>query len=77
MRRIPDGTFVRSHGNLTVLLTQQEDGISSPVYGRMGSIAGAVLLSSSEDIIEVKIQVKCFIIFRFLFTLLWLYFSLF
>ncbi|PBK99448.1 hypothetical protein ARMGADRAFT_985075 [Armillaria gallica] len=57
MRRIPDGTFVRSHGNLTVLLTQQEDGISSPVYGRMGSIAGAVL-SSSEGIIEVKIQLE-------------------
>ncbi|KAK0446738.1 hypothetical protein EV421DRAFT_1733992 [Armillaria borealis] len=58
MGRIPDGTFVKSHGNLTVLLTQQEDGISSPVYGRMGSIVGAVLLSSSEDIIEVKIQLE-------------------
>ncbi|SJL03791.1 uncharacterized protein ARMOST_07148 [Armillaria ostoyae] len=55
---IPDGTFIRNHGNLTVLLTQQEDGILSPVYGRMGSIAGAVLLSSSEVIIEVKIQLE-------------------
>ncbi|KAK0217919.1 hypothetical protein IW262DRAFT_1495307 [Armillaria fumosa] len=56
--RIPDGTFIKNQGNLTVLLTQQEDGISSPVYGRMGSIAGAILLSSSEVIIEVKIQLE-------------------
>ncbi|KAK0467041.1 uncharacterized protein EV420DRAFT_662014 [Desarmillaria tabescens] len=62
--RVADGTFIRNRERLTVLLTQQEDGISSPVYGRMGNIAGAVLLSSSEDIIEVKIQVKChFIVF--------------
>ncbi|KAK0202612.1 hypothetical protein DFS33DRAFT_1384991 [Desarmillaria ectypa] len=67
--RIPDGTFIRNRGSLTVLLTYQEDGISSPVYGRMGSITGAVLLSSSEVIIEVKIQVKCHsIIFSFCST---------
>ncbi|KAK0188949.1 hypothetical protein F5146DRAFT_1225624 [Armillaria mellea] len=56
--RIPDGTFIKNQGNLTVLLMQQEDSISSPVYGRMGSIAGAILLSSSEGIIEVKIQLE-------------------
>lgn len=63
--RISDGSFIRNRGSLTVLLTQQEDGISSPVYGRMANITGAILLSSSEDIFEVKIQVKCFIIFSF------------
>ncbi|KAK0223715.1 hypothetical protein IW262DRAFT_1447533 [Armillaria fumosa] len=55
---IPTGTFLKHRGNVTVILTEQEDGIATPSYGRGGKIQGGILLERSEDISRVKLKIE-------------------
>ncbi len=56
--QIPSGTFLKHRGNVTVVLTEQEDGIATPSYGRGGKIQGGILLERPEDISHVKLKVR-------------------
>ncbi|SJL10153.1 uncharacterized protein ARMOST_13537 [Armillaria ostoyae] len=56
--QIPSGTFLKHRGNVTVVLTEQEDGIATPSYGRGGKIQGGILLERPEDISHVKLKIE-------------------
>ena len=56
-RPIPTGTFTRESKQITLLLTQQEDGAPLPTYGRKGTIRGVVFLKDTEDISTVTLKV--------------------
>ncbi|KAG7451594.1 uncharacterized protein BT62DRAFT_991108 [Guyanagaster necrorhizus] len=56
--QIPTGTFLKHRGNITVVLTEQEDGTATPSYGRGGNIQGGILLERPEDVCQVKIKVE-------------------
>ncbi|KAF8907759.1 hypothetical protein CPB85DRAFT_1223206 [Mucidula mucida] len=53
---VPDGIFVQKDGRVTVLLTGQETGVSSPSYGRQSTINGTVLLDKHDNVSRVKVN---------------------
>ncbi len=55
---VPDGIFVQKDGRVTVLLTGQETGVSSPSYGRQSTINGTVLLDKHDNVSRVKVNVN-------------------
>jgi hypothetical protein len=57
-RQIPTGTFTRQSKQISLLLTQQEDGAVLPTYGRKGTIRGVVFLKDTEDISTVTLKVS-------------------
>ncbi|KAK0202040.1 hypothetical protein DFS33DRAFT_1386328 [Desarmillaria ectypa] len=56
--RVPSGTFIKKRGSLTVVLTEQEDGTTSPAYGREADIHGALLLEKVDAILHVNIKIE-------------------
>ncbi|PBK97374.1 hypothetical protein ARMGADRAFT_1026912 [Armillaria gallica] len=56
--RVSSGTFIKKRGSLTVVLTEQEDDTTSPVYGREAAIHGALLLEKVDavQLVHVKIE---------------------
>ncbi|KAK0205244.1 hypothetical protein DFS33DRAFT_1259898 [Desarmillaria ectypa] len=56
--QIPSGTFLKHRGNITVVLTEQEDDIATPSYGRGGNIQGGILLERPEDVSQVKLRIE-------------------
>jgi hypothetical protein len=61
-RPIPDGTFTRENGRVSLLLTQQEDGALLPTYGRNATIRGVLFLKNTDKIFAVtlKVHMLCF-----------------
>ncbi|KAF9073476.1 hypothetical protein BDP27DRAFT_1215896 [Rhodocollybia butyracea] len=55
-RNRPTGTYTQKSGNTTVLLMNQEECLSMPVYGRQGTINGIIGLSSREAVAEVQVE---------------------
>ncbi|KAF9070773.1 hypothetical protein BDP27DRAFT_1419555 [Rhodocollybia butyracea] len=55
-RNRPTGTYTQKSGNTTVLLMNQEEGLSMPVYGRQGTVNGIIGLSSREAVAEVQVE---------------------
>ncbi|KAK0464230.1 uncharacterized protein EV420DRAFT_1637794 [Desarmillaria tabescens] len=56
--RVPSGTFIKKRGSLTVVLTEQEEDTTSPVYGREAAIHGALLLEKIDAILRVQIKIE-------------------
>ncbi|KAG7445716.1 uncharacterized protein BT62DRAFT_969440 [Guyanagaster necrorhizus] len=56
--RIPNGTFIKKRGSLTVVLTEQQDDNPSPAYGREAAIHGALLLEKVDMILSVDIKIE-------------------
>ncbi|KAG2009995.1 hypothetical protein CC2G_012856 [Coprinopsis cinerea AmutBmut pab1-1] len=52
------GTFIRKSGKTTIILTEQEDGSSTPAYGRHGVIDGVLLFEENELITEVEFEIE-------------------
>ncbi|KAJ4501294.1 hypothetical protein C8R41DRAFT_749020 [Lentinula lateritia] len=52
----PTGTYVHKAGDATVVLLDQEDGVSTPVYGRHAALSGIISLASCETVSEIKIK---------------------
>ena len=50
-------TFTRENRSVSLLLTQQENGVTLPTYGRNGTIRGVVFLKDTEDILAVTLKV--------------------
>lgn len=56
----PTGTFTKHTGDITILLSEQDQDADVPSYGRLGLLAGSISLDSSlkvEDIVEVVLKV--------------------
>ena len=53
----PTGTFVKKHGSVTVVLHDQEDGATTPTFGRRSKINGVLLLDKNEETSRVTVQV--------------------
>ncbi|KAF9028577.1 hypothetical protein BDZ89DRAFT_1092010 [Hymenopellis radicata] len=47
---VPNGIFIKKDGPVTVLLTGQETGVSSPSYGRQRTINGTLLLDKHDNV---------------------------
>ncbi|KAI5889261.1 uncharacterized protein SCHCODRAFT_02509664 [Schizophyllum commune H4-8] len=45
--RLPTGHFVRQYGSLSIVVYDQEEGVSTPTFGRRAVIRGYISLSSS------------------------------
>ncbi|KAK0441629.1 hypothetical protein EV421DRAFT_1711441 [Armillaria borealis] len=56
--RVSSGTFIKKRGRLTVVLTEQEDDTTSPVYGREAAIHGALLLEKVDAVQLVHIKIE-------------------
>ncbi|KAK0469272.1 uncharacterized protein EV420DRAFT_1258801 [Desarmillaria tabescens] len=56
--QIPSGTFMKHRGNITVVLTEQKDGIATPSYGRGGNIQGGLLLERPNDVSQAKLMIE-------------------
>ncbi|KAK0243951.1 hypothetical protein EDD85DRAFT_760245 [Armillaria nabsnona] len=56
--RVSSGTFIKKRGSLTVVLTEQEDDTTSPVYGREAAIHGALLLEKVDAVQLVHIKIE-------------------
>lgn len=56
-RPTPNGTFTREKGRVSVLLTEQEDGIALPTYSRNDSVRGVVFLKDTEGVAAVAVKV--------------------
>ncbi|KAK0455204.1 uncharacterized protein EV420DRAFT_1630181 [Desarmillaria tabescens] len=54
----PNGTFIKHQGNITVVLSGQEDGRSSPLYRRGETIEGSMLLERLDGVCKVKIKIE-------------------
>ncbi|KAF8823180.1 hypothetical protein HHX47_DHR10000253 [Lentinula edodes] len=55
------GTFTKHHGDVTVVLSEQDEDVDVPSYGRHGLLAGSIILDSSlkiEDIVAVVLKVE-------------------
>ena len=57
-RRIPTGTFQKCNSHIAILLPEQEDGASSPTYGRNAKIRGEVFMKDRVDIFAVTVKVR-------------------
>ena len=57
-RRIPTGTFQKCNSHIAILLPEQEDGASSPTYGRNARIRGEVFMKDRVDIFAVTVKVR-------------------
>lgn len=58
-RPTPDGTFVKAHKGITVVLAEQENGIAAPTYPRHATIRGDVILEeipSNLQMVSVKLE---------------------
>ncbi|THU86551.1 hypothetical protein K435DRAFT_363384 [Dendrothele bispora CBS 962.96] len=55
---LPTGIFVQKHEGVTIVLNNQEDGVSAPIYGRRSPVVGTLLFDDSESISEVTVQIK-------------------
>ncbi|KAF9010950.1 hypothetical protein BDZ89DRAFT_964217, partial [Hymenopellis radicata] len=53
---VPNGIFIKKDGPVTVLLTGQETGVSSPSYGRQRTINGTLLLDKHDNVSRVKVN---------------------
>lgn len=53
----PESTFIKQAGKITVVLHNQEENATTPSYGRGATVAGSVLLDSSDNICEVVLKV--------------------
>lgn len=60
------GTFLRKEGNLSVVLTEQEDGCVLPSYGRRAAINGAVFFERRDSVTSVQVKVVT-VIFLYVF----------
>ena len=56
-RSRPSGKFVHKVGSITVLLMDQEEGATVPVYGRQSIVNGIISLGSREVVSEVRVKV--------------------
>lgn len=45
--------FTRRAGKATIALTEQEDGTSTPTYGRAAAISGAISLENRQNVLKV------------------------
>ncbi|KAJ3731370.1 hypothetical protein DFJ43DRAFT_1079887 [Lentinula guzmanii] len=55
------GTFTKHSGDVTVVLSEQDEDANVPSYGRQGLLAGSIILDSSlktEDIVAVVLKVE-------------------
>ena len=57
-RRTPSGTYQKCNSHIAILLTEQEDGASSPTYSRNATIRGEVFMKDSDDIFAVTIKAR-------------------
>lgn len=59
-RRMPTGTFTKSNSRVTLFLSGQDDGASSPTYGRNGCIRGEVFVKDIDrkDLVAVTMKVR-------------------
>ncbi|KAJ4469264.1 hypothetical protein J3R30DRAFT_3409741 [Lentinula aciculospora] len=55
------GTFTKQYGDITVVLSEQDEDADVPSYGRQGLVAGSIIFDSSlktEDIVAVILKVE-------------------
>lgn len=45
--------FTRRAGKATIVLTEQEEGTSTPTYGRTSAVTGAISLENRQNVLEV------------------------
>ena len=57
-RRTPSGTYQKCNSHIAILLTEQEDGASSPTYSRNATIRGEVFMKDSVDIFAVTMKAR-------------------
>lgn len=55
---LPTGTFCKQSKHATVVLYNQEDGASKPVYGSRSSISGEIAIERKENVTGVDIKVR-------------------
>ncbi|KAJ3765586.1 hypothetical protein FB446DRAFT_454237 [Lentinula raphanica] len=53
-----NGTYVHKTRAATVLLFDQEEGVTTPVYGKQAVLSGVICLTSREAVSEVKIKLN-------------------
>ncbi|KAK0203548.1 hypothetical protein DFS33DRAFT_1261908 [Desarmillaria ectypa] len=51
------GNFLKKEGNISIVLTEQQDGCSLPSYGRKGVINGAVFFERRDLVTSVQVKV--------------------
>lgn len=56
-RPIPTGTFTKANRRVSLILTDQEEGVDFPTYGRNATIRGEVFLKDRENIDNVTVKV--------------------
>lgn len=56
-RSTPDGTFTKKSRGITIVLADQEDGVSTPCYSRNGVVRGEVILDD-EKVLAVTVRVR-------------------
>ncbi|KAK0449746.1 uncharacterized protein EV420DRAFT_762730 [Desarmillaria tabescens] len=52
------GNFLKKEGNLSVVLTEQQDGCTVPSYGRKGVINGAVFFERRDLVTSVQVKLE-------------------
>ncbi|KAF9483491.1 hypothetical protein BDN70DRAFT_873780 [Pholiota conissans] len=54
----PTSVFIKKAGKTTIILNDQEEDATIPVYGRRGLISGNLVLEKSENILDVVLKVE-------------------
>lgn len=56
-RPAPTSLFIKKAGKTTIVLDEQEQNATTPIYGRGATISGNLFLEQSESILEVVLKV--------------------
>lgn len=59
--RYPSSVFIRKSRKATVVLSDQEDGVAIPTFGRTSVISGSISLNDRHNILNVQAYVSHFI----------------
>ncbi|KIY63492.1 hypothetical protein CYLTODRAFT_493867 [Cylindrobasidium torrendii FP15055 ss-10] len=52
----PTGSYIATRGSVTVVLNDQADDATEPVYSRLGRITGAILIDSHDTVASIHVK---------------------
>lgn len=60
---VANSTFIKKFGRTTVVLNEQEEGTTTPTFGRHADISGHLFFEQGHDILDVTLKVNFGVIF--------------
>ncbi|KIY69886.1 hypothetical protein CYLTODRAFT_348729 [Cylindrobasidium torrendii FP15055 ss-10] len=52
----PTGSYILTRGSVTIVLNDQADDTTEPVYSRLGKITGAILIDSHDSVASIHVR---------------------